>query len=899
MIHKVVVAQLSDLATHQVLQVVTDWALAGLVAESVWIDLGNPSEVLLVSQEGTTKISTNDWLGAGVKQDDELRIHSLQVLRDAKNSLNFDDVQNALNTHPELSKVSGNFVNVIVPVSDLSKAPAETIFDYRLNVVVSPVDGMSPGTAHNLVAKKSAEVFSHAASALASIAGFWFGQTGYPLDKVNKNRVLGPGQNTIISRSFVRYVDASDLVKDLVDSVATAEFDLLPMSVDEKGSPFDVLAFGQAEAAVEEISKRFFTENQAQLAFKQPPAFRSGPLKKIGFVDAIKLYFSWVFKWLWQAPGEWAREKISNAKAVIASSGQRFLGSDSQYEVIVQGVSARSADSTSEMNLSQDVLEAARAGLGASNIAQPAAPQQLWESMVSATCYLADGGTALNALALPSIMGGDRLIIREASLLTPDANKNYFDVPATLPIAMSGGRLRADDPYSAFVVMDQIETALRNSAQISAVKFNELNQLKLELENWVRQNKSFVWLVGQKLALQLHKARVESRSMLMAASNLDSGLNLAEAETRARKALWNVVKGGIGILAASGVAWLVQAVILFFTSNAWPVLSVNWYLPALIVAGLLFIWNVIGLAAFNRAVGDFFDLEKKINEEKAKAKWAKENLHVVLQELHRLASLYGQYRHWVKVISPLFHRELTTKKKEAAKVTGIKNLADLPKSVVVATLSPSKEARAELFDRVRNSFYKRGWLKNTLDGYIGQRGFSISDIWHDNAQSQNSDLIKLSLLSNDSTSAAMLSDIEGANAKKLATQGTNYQHWTVRTNDAKFSQDLGGDRFVDALRRGEPSIPVAKLLSAKGNVQNIAEVSKNNSYFAHDVRLSGDADVQNIDVIKSSEIEERSLDFMAIRLELSELTSSDFIDFVEARVSEVTSEPSKKPTVEG
>jgi hypothetical protein len=902
MAHKIVVANLGDLGTHQVFQVVRDWALSGLAGESIWIDSAKPSEVNVVNAFGVKKISTNDWMSSGIAADEGIRVFSLQVLRDAKSGTTFNEVQTVLASHPELVKASSTLVNLIVPVEDLAKVPNAIFFDYRLNVVVAPADGTAPTAAHNLVTKKSPEVFSHAAASLVSVAGFWHGQNEAPLDKLNQGRVLGPGQNTMISRAFVRYVDAADLVSNLIQSVALTEVDVLPVAVDEKGKTFDFLTGNQAQGAIDAIAEAFFAANANMLAFKQPPAFRSGPLKSIGFIDAIKLYFSFVFKWLWAAPGEWAREKLNSAKASIAASGQKFLGSDSQYEVIVKGVSARSSDSNSELDLSQEILDAARAGLGSSHLVPPASPFQLWESMVSATCNLADGGVGFDAVLLPTI-GADRVLVREPVMLTPDSRANNFDVPARLPIPMSGARLRSDDPYSAYVVMDQIEDALRNSGELSAVTYTELNQLKLDVQAWVQSNRSFVWQIGLKLALQLNKARLQLAEMYLVAQNLGNEFQLEEAERNARMALMNVLKGGIAIIGAGGLIWLGQAFIVFLASGAWPsTLTSGWWLPATIFAVVLFIWNILGMAAFNAKVGEFFDLEKKINEAKARSRWATANLQVVLQELHRLASLYGQYRLWVKVLSPMFYREAGVATKAIVAKNSIKNLTDLPKSVVVAELSPDPEASEELFSRVRNSFYKRGWLKSAVDSYITQRGMSNTEIWADTAQSSNSELVKLAALSVDAEASKILSEIAGSTAKELASLGANFQHWTVLAAGQNKGQERAGGDFIDVLRRGGTSIPVGSILTARASVQGVSAVSLANSFFAYDQRLDGATDVSNVEAVAPSALESRSLDFMAVRLELTDLMSSDAFGFTTAPAAATATETEpqiKTQTIEG
>jgi hypothetical protein len=704
-----------------------------------------------------------------------------------------------------------------------------------------------------------------------------------------------------MSRSFVRYVDASDLVRDLSNSVKIVDPSQLPVAADEKGKQFNIIQGGQAQEAVKEVAESFFAEYSNQLAFKEPPAFRRGALKAITFGDAVRLYFHWVLKWLWAAPGEWARETVANAKEAIAASTQKFLGSDSQYEVIVQGVSARASESVADMDLSAEIREAAQGALGAANMAMPASPYQVWESMVTATCNLADGGLGFSAVPLPSIQGQERLVVNNPELLTPNAHANYFDVPADLTISMSGSRLRADDPYSAFVVADQVEQLLKNPNSIDPVQFNKLNQLKLALEKWVMGNRSFVWAIGQKLALNLHKARVSSREMFLVAASLDSGIDLEAAERSARKSLWKVVMGGLGIIATALIAWGIQALYLFLVSQAWPIFSGNWYVPFLIVILLFVIWNAIGASLFNSKVGEFFDLQRKVQEEKSRAKWGSDHIVGVLQELHRLASLYSQYRLWVKVISPMFHRDAPDLNASQGERSNIKALADLPASVVVAELAPSQEAKDQLFSLVRDSYFNRGWLKNSLDTYLSMKNVNLTEIWLDNGHGQNSKLKSLASEASDSENQTILGELAGATAKSLATQGANYSQWLVRTKSSGFSQEIDGETFINDIRYGDGEIPAGSILSAKGNVQGAARVSMANSTFCQDARLEGTTDLSNQVVLRSSNIEMRSLDFMAVRLEITDLSNADSFSFLSktSAAVEVEERPKDEFEVEG
>jgi hypothetical protein len=290
--------------------------------------------------------------------------------------------------------------------------------------------------------------------------------------------------------------------------------------------------------------------------------------------------------------------------------------------------------------------------------------------------------------------------------------------------------------------------------------------------------------------------------MFLDTTNLDSGIDLDAAERSARKSLFKVVVGGLAILGAALITWGIQAVYLFAVSSSWPVFSGSWYVPFLFVLLLFFIWNSVGATLFSSKVGEFFDLQRRVQDEKARAKWAGDHIVGVLQELHRLASLYSQYRHWVKVMSPMFHREAPDPHASNGEMSDIMSFSDLPASVVIAELAPSQDARDQLFNLVRDSYFNRGWLKTSLDSYLKMKNANLNEIWLDNGHGQTSKLKSLASQASDSEDQLLLGELAGASAKALATQGANYSQWLVKTKSTSFSQEFDGEKFINEIRYG-------------------------------------------------------------------------------------------------
>jgi hypothetical protein len=181
------------------------------------------------------------------------------------------------------------------------------------------------------------------------------------------------------------------------------------------------------------------------------------------------------------------------------------------------------------------------------------------------------------------------------------------------------------------------------------------------------------------------------------------------------------------------------------------------------------------------------------------------------------------------------------------------------------------------------------------------RNVNLTEIWQDNGNSQTSKLKALASQANDSENQTLLGELAGATAKSLATQGANYSKWLVKTKSSEFSQEIDGESFINDIRYGDGEIPAGSILSAKGNVQGAAKVSMANSTFSQDARLEGSTDLSNQVILASSNLEMRSLDFMAVRLEVTDLTSSDSFSFLSRDVQAVDVEerPRDEFEVEG
>lgn len=880
--HKVIIANLSDPATSQVFQMINDWTVSSLLEQSTWLDVSKQDDVRVLTQTGSMLMTANQWASSTFDAGDSLQLFTLQLLRDAKGALGISAVETAISRHILFQNSYPELINVVVPVHDLADAPSASIFDYRLNVVVSPVESDAPTSGVNYVSKKSEDVFSHAAAALASTTGLWRGQPDSPATRILSLGRPGIGQNTVISRSFVRYIDATELVGELVGSVDLDQSGMLPPSNDISGNPIESLPAGQDQIEVNRTFDSFLEQNRAALLYQGPRRFKPESLTEITFMEAVKLYFAFVFKWLWAAPGDYVRSKIDSFKVQVAKLGQQMLGADSQFDVIFKGTSSRTHDSSVEVNLSDEILDAVRIGLKGSVTPAPTDPSNLWFSMTKVATALADGGDSFGDIQLPTV-GSKRVSVLNPLLITPNSQTDHFDVPAGLPIGVSGVRLRSDDPYSAFVALDQAEKASAGSSALNAVIFASLSKLKTDLRVWIEGNTSFVWKIGAHLASQLNGARSVAQDLQRMITEVDEQdfNRMAEAELKARRALARTFFGGLGMLALGGLIWLGQAFALYLINKSWPgALDSNWGLIAAVFVAIFLIWNIVSILIFNGKVGELFNLQRKLREQEARREWAEKNKQLLLLELHRLASLYSQYRLWAKAISPLFHREAIAPAGKQAAKTAISQISDLPASVVVATLSPSTAARQQILDQVHRSYFSKGWLMEIFETFIKERGFDPSTIWQDTGFGVNSPLVRLANSANEKESLLILAKLGDSSAKALVASPEAIDQWTVQVVSGSRQTEVSADQFFAALRSGAKSIPTASLLTERAAINDVGRVSRASSYFAIDSRLPNSSDVENVGSLTPSSETNRNLDLVAVRVEFSELIGSNDFAFL-------------------
>lgn len=889
-----VISRMSDPAAAQVREIFTDWAISGLLEPSLWMDIDQLNFVHHIGPTGRTRISTADWLTSEAGAVAKLQAFVFQPMLDPANVITLAELLAKSGDIASISPLFDSIINVLSPTMDANGHRPSSIFNHRLNVVGAPVESIAPNAPTIIVDSTSDGRFSHAAMTLATATGSWVGMTGSPVANVAAQAHSLGDTNIVMLRPFVRYVDASDIVAEIEQSIAPSADGMLPLAIDPANNlPFQQAEPGDASRFAELLANDFFTTHSDQLGFVRPKGPPRERLQAKSWWDALKLYFSFVAKWAWTDQGDWAREQLNSARLKVANFSQGFLGAESEYEVIVHGVSARPGNASSELDLGQELYNAASVGESGLQSLPPASPGSLWQELAATAAGFMDGGNP-TGITLPAT-GSARIIVTDPRHVVPSIDDAFFSVPAGLPLSQSGNRLSSDDPLSAIALDNEIQTVLQSGNGVTPAAMSRLNTVRNELAEWSDGNNSFLWRVGHKLAQQLNLAREYARDMIRSSELTVKLADLVEAEKQAKRAIGRVLRGGLIILAVAGLAWLVQAIFLFIASGFWPVFASTWYIPVIIVALVLLVWNVVGFSLFNSAARSFFALEAEVKRQIEHARWVRQNRALIMGDLRRLSSYYIQFRKWVRILVPIIARPRTESITVEHQGVAPKHLMDLPRSIVVGQLDPNGADRKALIDAVRNSYFRQGWLYEAIEGYFGAHNFPANAVWTDTGHLNSSPLAILADgVTNDEASAVLLRRAT-ADARELATAGNAMQLWPVVARGQGSAARSARD-FLSQIAQESRELPVREFLTERGIVSHKGTVSVDDSWTGIDNRLPAPSISGMVASLVPAGSAARSFDFVAVRVEVSTVAPLEYFRFCGEPQAEGSADPAAAAT---
>lgn len=892
--HILFVGQLSTLAGNSLFEVIKDWTLSGLVQESTWLDPRKPGQVLYLDKTGVKTYETSLWSTSMIRADDSLEVFAVQLLIMRDGIISRAELTEALSQLGTLESSEEKLVNILFPTFGNVEGLADACLDKNQNIIVSPTDSHSPLTGSLEISKKSHQYFQHVAKELSSMVGIWPGQSSRTIP----TGYVSPGdtENIRMARSFVRYVDASSLVDEITEEVLNVEQGVIPAAYDpDNKAPLERVSLGESVNQVEAVAKNFI-ELFPELSYTSPRGERMKPPEKAGIIEAIKLYFKWVFGWLRKQPKQLLQGFIQKKKAELAGKVQSLYGGEnSKIAVYVGNVTTHGGQDWNSFDVTRSIQEAG-SRLSTVKLA-PAPPGMIWQTFFKAATALADGkefnyqgASPEKQLELPRFQKGGRRLISQPSHIVSDPRSSAYSIPVGLPIGFSGYRLTSEDPLLCKLALDEIREALETEQDISASDRTKLIDLENELEKWAKTNVSFSWLVGSALSEGIYTGLREWHKGQAAINAKADDSKVAEAEEKAQAALKTLLKGGLaitlsalGLLAGSAI-WSVIA------TGALPLIGATWWIPVLIFSSIFAIWNLLAAAVLRGAIKEYFVLDNNLALAANQYEKAKRQQSHIWGEIHRLTSLYQQYMYWCRILSPVIHR---TKDSGARKsrTSVINSVHKLPAAMSVAKLMPNEGNAGDMTEQVKRDFYKPGWIDDSFTRIVRGLKVDLTELYADDANLAIGPLAKLSgLMSDTDEMAKRFEEDASSRVQEISTSGPSYQKWRVEPLGMIGQSGLdSGATFILDLAKGSRQIPDGNLLGAQGQVGGFNELDENLTYIAADSRIEASQEFEQAKLEKISHNPLHPLDFLGVRVELSKPFNSSLFGKKETE-SSVTEE---------
>lgn len=671
----------------------TDWSAIGLVGDFAWVtpDLMRDGQVhVLWTSDGEVRGTSIDALVGRVRTD-LVRLCVLVPVLSGQEPIGADAEQELFD-HIE-ARFDARIVRaraLVARSGDATRAPELAVAGWH-NVLLAPEDAAGPNLGSRPLGPTSsaAELGAPAAAALAGVVGLWARLDASPLDDL----AMLPGTQVRLARSYSRHVGSFELSGALSRELLSTERGLpLPSGV------------GISSVYVEDVD--LATEQMASHLWARHASVLRGPresvpaseARRIGVLEALRMFFSFLGAAIRNAPRAWARGIVHRASSQAAShlQGLLFGQGRSAYSVVVRGVTgdgrpanwAETSEAIATIDKLIDDSYGTREQVAKTNLAE------LWQDYASAALTLADGGER-NA-ALPAVqVGAQRGVIRNPAAIVPGTDRSFAGVPPHL-------RSRADEPqllaYDALAAQS-LESHLKhlsnepNGGLAAGVALGELSQWR------AAHRGTFASRVGARLAGAHTAVLAEVRALfdkVRLAAGADDLLTRVDAQQRKIARALNIVAVVWALVA------IVGAVVLLLTS------TFTWGLLALVVGGSVLLWLLTALIVFFRGQRELFALITARRQLLAEDEVARRNLRVALRDARRLGEAYQQFLSWSRVLAVVlqepFGRELSFEHSPRGLVDG------LPMASHTGTYSVDAQEIARAAALLRREVFGYGWL---------------------------------------------------------------------------------------------------------------------------------------------------------------------------------------------
>lgn len=683
-----------------ILAVLTDLSAAGLVDPFLWVrdpsDSVPPPSLTLVTGGRSSQVTWQQIVSA--QRIQLLRVCAVVPLLGVDQPLSIPQ-ERYLTDLMAASSGGARTVRMRLLVArsgQLSGSGVKIAVDGWHNVMIAPEDRRGPGFGHIPLPAESApsEIGRYAAPVIAAVAGLWSGLSHAPLD----NAPALPGEVVRLTRSFYRKLETGHAESALRQALLSQD-GTLPLPADARAPAVYV---DDVPTATQSMSDMLWRKHAPVLRGPRRSYQVAPAATKIGLGTALKMFFSFVWAAMKNAPGAWVTAMVDSVSSGLAATVNKavFGGAGSAYEVVVNGRTARGERADwLDIGSASNQLSGLLAG-------QPDAGHHvarvdlsgLWQDYTRAALTLADGGARSPELP-PVQIGVSRGVIRTATDVVPGPDQRFDDIPGVVAASVEVDSVDATDRLGIIRLRNQLTelerdpaTGLRARSTLTA------------LDTWERSHHgSFGTAVGRRLAEAFAGVYGEVRQLL------DQVRAAAELPPPPQARTTNVAR------------WIqVALLIMLVVTGVFVYLAVaqylKWYWAVTVIAVVYLVCLTLCVRAFLKSQQELFHLLNKRRTELDQRSVDQENLHQALRDLNRLAHAYGEYLAWSRALGAFLAAPLGRDRHRSAEVRKV--AWGLPQSTAVGYAAPADGDVATTVNYLRRDLFHLGWLSRPWEQLV-------------------------------------------------------------------------------------------------------------------------------------------------------------------------------------
>lgn len=481
-----------------------------------------------------------------------------------------------------------------------------------------------------------------------------------------------------------------------------------------------------------------------------------GADKEIDFLQALKLFLSFMLKAVLGAPGDWLRGQLRSAKAAIASTtGRIVFGQDSPMLVVVGGVDAAGRNAGW-----RDIMSAAKQASAVMPEDFPRSDQPvrrdfsaLWRDLVFGARALVDG-SGCTELGLAAYEGyvPDRDVIAP-----PRDGEGSFTIAETIGSIAAGTTVHAWDRLE----IDRIGAELRKVAEANGPHSQTAAQYLARMGQWrARGNQRFLSLIGGFLADSFSRTRRDIASLAAQLKALIQQDLTEQTELRQRR-----LASMIRILLAVFVVVLIALAVLGALK------TMTWKEVGIISIIVFLVWLIASVAVFVSQQREVFRLIAAAQSRDRRLPVINANLRLAIEDLAAQGEAYAQFDRWASVLTSFLTDPLGERDTER---TAREHLTRLPIPIQRVEVEADDESLADAAAELRSKVFTVGWAGQAWEALNARMKEDLTPDQRSQLKSR-----QLEMFSESGAEGSALSNWAEGLASKGVRSAAGADHWAT------------------------------------------------------------------------------------------------------------------------